>query len=186
MEFVQGTYTSTHYLISPLPTNQITDYLTLLPRFLPPSLATPLLAFFTSAFGFTRALQTFLTPLLIKITTQPDMASVLTLVVLGFIGLQIVGMAYRMVMWWVRMVLRIVLWGATLGVGLWVWNRGVEGFLADVHALGTYWLGQYERFKGEAEGWKSAEEREIWAKAGQQNARARQQNVRTGGGGWGF
>ena len=46
-------------------------------------------------------------------------------------------------------------------LGLWVYNRGVDGFVSDVEELGMYWWGEYERFSGEAKGWQREQERKV-------------------------
>jgi hypothetical protein len=171
MEFIQGMHSYIHDLLHPTPSDPTTEYITLLPRFLPPSLATTAIQVFTSIFGVAHALQTFLTPQLAKFVAQPDVFSILALLAIFFISLKIVGMMYRWVMFWVTMVLQLVMWAAMVGVGLWVWNRGVDGFLGDVKDLGMYWLGEYEKFAGEAKGWKDAHEEQIRFQAGKQDAR---------------
>ena len=118
-----------------------------------------------------RALQTHLTPLITKIVTQPDVASILALLAILLISLKILDMAYRAVLFWVKLAVRLVMWGSIVGVGFWVWNRGVDGFVEDVKGLSVYWLAQYERFAGEAKGWQRAEEAQIRFQAGQQGAR---------------
>lgn len=176
MEFVQGIYHYFHRLLVPAPPNPTIDYITLLPRFLPPSVASPLLTIFTSAFGILRALQVHLSPLLTKIVTQPDVASILALIAIFLISLKILDMAYRAVMFWVKLVIKLAFWGTVVGVGFWVYNRGPEGFMGDLSELGGYWLGQYEKFARDAKGWQKAEEAQIKFQAGQHNAR--------GYGGW--
>lgn len=171
MEFVQGKYPHSP---APLPSDSSTDYLTLLPRFLPPSLASPLLTIFTTAFGILRALQTQFSPLISKLLSQPDIASVLLLSVILLSSFWILNMAYRAVIFWVKLAVRLVMWGGMVAVGFWVYNRGVEGFVEDVQGLGEYWWGQYERFAGEAKGWQRAEEAQIrFQAAGQQRPTGR-------------
>jgi hypothetical protein len=171
MEFIQGIYTYLYHLLCPPPSNLVADYITLLPRFLPPSIASPLLTVFTSAFGILRAVQTHFSPLITKILTQPDVASILALLAILLISLKILDMAYRAVIFWVKLVVRLVMWGTMVGIGFWVWNRGVDGFVEDVRELGQYWWTQYERFAGDAKGWQKAEEAQIRFQAGQHNAR---------------
>jgi hypothetical protein len=171
MEFVQGIYTLLHDQVfppPPPPSDPFVDYLTLLPRFLPPTLAHPLLTIFTSAFGIMRALQTHLSPFLTRILAQPDVASVLLLVTLLLASFWVLNMAYRAVMFWVRLVSWFVMWGGVMGLGFWVYTRGPEQFVQDVQELATYWWDQYERFAGEAKGWQKAEEAQIHFQARQQ------------------
>ncbi|KAH7385593.1 nuclear pore assembly and biogenesis-domain-containing protein [Pyrenochaeta sp. MPI-SDFR-AT-0127] len=139
----------------------IQDYASLLPRLLPPSLYNPLIRILSTTFGLTRTLQTHLSPLLTRLITQPDVASILALLAIFFISLKILDMMYRAVIFWVNMVLRLVFWGSILLVGLWVWNRGVEGFVEDLQGLGEYWVGEYERYSGEVKSFQRQKEDQI-------------------------
>jgi hypothetical protein len=143
------------------------DYATLIPRFLPASFASPLLTLLTTSLGLTRTLQTHLTPLLTRLITQPDVATILLVVALFFISLKVLDMMYRAVMFWVNMALRLVFWGAIVVLGMWVWNRGVDGFVDDVGGLMEYWTGQYEKYSGEVKMVKEQKEGQIRMKAEQ-------------------
>ncbi|KAF2869885.1 nuclear pore assembly and biogenesis-domain-containing protein [Massariosphaeria phaeospora] len=144
----------------------IQDYIHLLPRFLPPTLLSPLLTFLTTSFGVFKALQTHLSPLLARLATQPDVASILVLVTVLFVSFKILGMAYRAVMFWVKLAVRLALWGGIALVGLWVWSRGVEGFVDDVQGLAAFWMGEYERFGGEVKAWQREKEGQIRMETG--------------------
>lgn len=76
-------------------------------------------------------------------------------------------MAYRAVMFWVNMLIRLVFWGAIVVVGMWVWNRGIDGFVEDVGGLFDFWSGEYERYSGEVKGWQEREKGQIRMKAEQ-------------------
>ena len=78
-------------------------------------------------------------------------------------------MMYRAVMFWVNMVFRLVFWGAIVMLGLWMWNRGVEGFVEDVQGLGEYWVGEYEKYSGEVKAFQKQKEDQVRIKAGQKN-----------------
>jgi hypothetical protein len=82
---------------------------------------------------------------------------------------------YRAVIFWVKLALQMVLWGGILVVGLWVYNRGLEGFVEDAQGLIEYWLGQYEMYSQEVKGFQQQKESQIRMKAS-----AQQQN----GKGW--
>jgi hypothetical protein len=143
------------------------DYAALIPRFLPASFASPLLTLLTTSLGLTRTLQTHLTPLLTRLITQPDVATILLVVAIFFISLKVLDMMYRAVMFWVNMALRLVFWGAIVVLGMWVWNRGVDGFVDDVGGLMEYWTGQYEKYSGEVKVVKEQKEGQIRMKAEQ-------------------
>lgn len=147
------------------------DYLTLLPRLLPPSLANPLLTLVTTLLGIFKMLQSHLSPLLTRLVTQPDVASILALLAILFISLKILDMAYRAVLFWVKLVVRLVVWATVLGLGLWLWNRGVDGFVADVGELAEYWGKEYSKYAGEVKGWSEYEKAQIRLQAYQQGGR---------------
>ncbi|KAF1840774.1 uncharacterized protein K460DRAFT_321243 [Cucurbitaria berberidis CBS 394.84] len=145
----------------------IQDYASLLPRLLPPSLYNPLFTILTTTFGLMRTLQTHLSPLLTRLVTQPDVASILALLAILFISLKILDMMYRAVIFWVNMVLRLVFWGSILLVGLWVWNRGMDGFLEDVQGLGAHWMGEFEKYSGEVKEFQRQKEDQLRFQAAQ-------------------
>ena len=147
-------------------------YLPYLSHFLPPSIFTPTIKIITTAFSVFKTAQTHLSPLLIRVTTQPDVASLLALVVLLFVSLKILDMAYRAVLFWVKLVVRLVIWGSLAAMALWIWTRGADGFVEDVQHLIGYWLGEYERFKDEAKGWQSYEEAKVRYQAGREKGPA--------------
>ncbi|KAF2131609.1 hypothetical protein P153DRAFT_199625 [Dothidotthia symphoricarpi CBS 119687] len=139
----------------------IQDYITLLPTVLPASLASPILKFVTTSFGITQTLQSHLAPFLTRVITQPDVASIFALLVVFFISMKILDMMYRAVIFWVRMVFRLALLGAVVVLGLWVHNRGVDGFVADVQGLGEKWTGEYQRYSGEVKKFQAQKEDQI-------------------------
>lgn len=74
-------------------------------------------------------------------------------------------MMYRAVMFWINMALRLVFWGAIAVLGLWIWNRGVDGFVEDVSGLGEYWVGEYEKYSGEVKKFQGQKEEQIRVQA---------------------
>lgn len=70
-------------------------------------------------------------------------------------------MAYRAVMFWVRLAFKVFWWGSILAVGLWVYNRGVDGFADDVKALMEFAAGEYDRFSGDVKSFQAQKEREL-------------------------
>jgi hypothetical protein len=76
-------------------------------------------------------------------------------------------MMYRAVMFWVNMVIRLVFWGSILVLGMWVYNRGVDGFVEDVSGLMEYWGGEYEKYSGEVKRYQEVEKGQIKMKAEQ-------------------
>lgn len=131
------------------------------------SVANPLLTILTTGLGFTRTLQTHLNPLLTRLVTQPDVASILALLAIFFISLKILDMMYQLVLFWFNMAKRLVVYGTILVLGLWVYNRGPEGFIEDVSGLAEYWMGEYEKYSTEVKGFRELEKSQIKMKAEQ-------------------
>ncbi|KAH7114498.1 nuclear pore assembly and biogenesis-domain-containing protein [Dendryphion nanum] len=151
----------------------IQDYLPLLQSFLPPSLLTTLLKTITTTFGLLKTLQTHLSPFIARLTTSPDVTTLLLLAITLFLSFKILDMAYRAVMFWVRLVVRVAFYGSIVGVGLWVYSRGVDGFVEDVGGLMGFWAGEYERFSGDVKAFRREKEREIWREQGVRGGRIR-------------
>ena len=128
----------------------------------------PLIQVVTTLFGIYRAAYSHLSPLVTQVITQPDIASVLALVAILWFSLQIFGMLYRSVMFWVKLVWQLAKYSFIIGVSLWIWNRGMDGAIADAQELASFWLGEYQKFAGEAKAWKGAEEAQIRMQAKQQ------------------
>ncbi|KAK7193919.1 hypothetical protein DPSP01_012739 [Paraphaeosphaeria sporulosa] len=155
----------------------VQNYLALLHTLLPSSLINPLISAISTVYGLTKSLQTHFAPLITQVITQPDIASVLMLLAILWFSLQIFGMLYRSVMFWVRLVWQLAQYSFLIVVSLWIWNRGVDGALRDAQELAGFWMGEYQKFSGEAKAWKVAEEAQIRMQAKQRAA---------GGGGFGW
>jgi hypothetical protein len=125
---------------------------------LPPSLLSPLITTVTTLFGVLKTAQTHLSPLILRLTTQPDIASILVLIAVLFVSFKILGMAYRAIMFWVYLVFRLAFWIAIGLTGYWVYTRGVDGFVEDVTGLAEYWSGEYEKYSGEVKRYKGMQE----------------------------
>lgn len=160
------------------------DIAALLPRYLPPTVSHPLIHALTTMLSLAHTLSTHLTPLL----REPSIPSLLALALLLLVTLKILDMAYRAVLFWIRLAFRLAFWGAVVGVGFWVWSRGVDGFVEDVGELAGFWWGEYERWKGEVEGWRGVEEEKVWGKVRQrvqeQQAWGQRQGARRAGRQW--
>lgn len=57
--------------------------------------------------------------------------SVLSLVIILWLSLRTLNFIRRQVMWWVSLVTTVITWGAMLGIGVYVYNRGVEESFED-------------------------------------------------------
>jgi hypothetical protein len=137
------------------------DNMELISSLLPSSLIGNLISLMSSSFGILKMLQSYLSPLFSRIATQPDLASIAVLVVVLFVSFKILGMAYRAVMFWVTLVFQLALWGGMAVLGLWVYNRGVDGFFEDVKGLMEHWGGELERYGGEYQRAKGMKEQQM-------------------------
>ena len=70
-----------------------------------------------------------------QVYKKPDLATILMLVTILFISLKVFNMLWQMVISWVKLVLKIVLWGGMALLAVWMYTRGPEGFMEDVE----YW-----------------------------------------------
>ncbi|KAF2638088.1 hypothetical protein P280DRAFT_90781 [Massarina eburnea CBS 473.64] len=140
----------------------IQTYAPYLSTYLPPSVFAPTIKMITTTFGVLKTLQAHLAPLLAPISTQPDIASAILLLILLLSSLKILNMAYRAVMFWLWLAVQLTLLGGILLIGTWAWKKGAEGVVSDVQELVRFWWGQYEMFSGEVEGWKGQAEREAY------------------------
>ncbi|KAF2746514.1 hypothetical protein M011DRAFT_495006 [Sporormia fimetaria CBS 119925] len=116
---------------------------------LPPSLLSTLLTLSRTTFSIITTLRAALTPLLTRFAAHPDWQTAAVLIVLAIVSLKILGMAYRAVVFWVSLVLRVGTWVSVGVVCWWIYNRGVDGFVEDVQGLGEWWVGEYRRYEGE-------------------------------------
>ncbi|KAI9710983.1 MAG: hypothetical protein M1820_002420 [Bogoriella megaspora] len=105
-------------------------------------------------YSYTRPLTTLstrlsatLSPLLTKLQTSPDLASIALLLLILFLSLRILNILYGVVRFWVRLVWNIVWWGSILGLGVWLYTRGVDGVVQDMGK----WFGVW---KEEVRGWE--------------------------------
>ncbi|KAF2153113.1 hypothetical protein K461DRAFT_293402 [Myriangium duriaei CBS 260.36] len=106
----------------------------------------------------TFAFQTYVLPpidrLFRTLAAKPDVASVVLLIVLLFVSLKLLNLLYQAVMFWVRLIFRVVFWSAIIGVVAWVVSRGPDGVVDDVQRLADAWRGEYQYWQArEREGW---------------------------------
>ena len=82
-----------------------------------------------------RAAQAYIGPLLHRLATDPDLASVLLLAVLGVAGYLAVSVAYRAVLFWMRVLRVVVIALAVTAAAAWVAGRGWEGVGHDLESV---------------------------------------------------
>ncbi|KAF2706837.1 hypothetical protein K504DRAFT_459258 [Pleomassaria siparia CBS 279.74] len=144
----------------------IQEYLPLLTSSIPPALLNPLITVLSTLFGVVKFLQTHLTPLIQDAVAKPDLTSILVLVAILFVSFKILGMAYRAVMFWVTLALRLAVWGVVGLVGFWIYTRGLDGFTEDVQDWAQYWSGEYDRYSSEVKRFQKQQEGKIRSKTG--------------------
>ncbi|KAF2486908.1 hypothetical protein BDY17DRAFT_292329 [Neohortaea acidophila] len=91
--------------------------------------------------------QSYIYPLIDKITHKPDIATIALLLVILFISLKLLDLLWQTVLFWLRLARRVVFWGGLVMLGLWLYTRGPEGVWADVQ----YWVDVWGQ---EKEYWK--------------------------------
>lgn len=85
------------------------------------------------------------------IRTKPDIASIALLLVTLYISLKLLNMAIQSVMWWLKLARKLMFWALIVGVGTWVWSRGLEGAVTDLGTLGQTFKTEYAYWNERAE-----------------------------------
>ncbi|KAK1068766.1 hypothetical protein LTR74_005424 [Friedmanniomyces endolithicus] len=114
---------------------------------------TPYLSTLTSALILAKS---WLLHLIDTVSHKPDLATLALLLVIVLVSLKIVDMLWQTLLFWVRLVRRLLFWGGAVGLAVWLWSRGPAGVVEDV----GYWVGAWRM---EYAGWK---EREMGARGG--------------------
>ncbi|GAO17805.1 uncharacterized protein UV8b_02096 [Ustilaginoidea virens] len=81
-----------------------------------------------------------------------------TLVLLMTAVVVVMNWIRRLVLWWTRLVMRVVFWTVVAAVLAWVWNRGVMESARDAVVLGAkvvgylavlkdFWMAEYKRYE---------------------------------------
>lgn len=78
-----------------------------------------------------------------QVARKPDLATIALLLVVIFVSLKILDILWQTLMFWVRMVRRVVFWGGLVVLAMWMWTRGPEGVVEDV----GYWVGIWQEEK---------------------------------------
>lgn len=166
------------------------DFLPLLQKLLPPSLLSKLISTISASFGLLKALGTHLSSSnpsnpfrIFTNANNPDgvTADFTTLLLLAaglFISLKIFNIVFNAVMFWVRLVFRILFWGSITVLGLYVYYRGLEGTMHDAVELGRYWLNEYDSFKSDVHSFRQQKEQQILREQKAREIRDQQRNKR--------
>lgn len=109
-------------------------------------------------YTITSKIQAFILPLIDRVMQKPDLATIGLLLVVLFLSLKILNMAWQALMFWVRLARRVVFWGGLAALGFWLYNRGVDGAVDDAGQWANVWSKEYEYWKERAETAKSVKE----------------------------
>ncbi|KAG4436456.1 hypothetical protein IFR05_008070 [Cadophora sp. M221] len=100
----------------------------------------------------TPLLTPYLTTLLNTLHTSPAILSLAAILLLLILALQILLFVRRLMMFWFRMVMRLVFWGVVVLLVSVVWQRGVgrtgEDLGSWVGEVGRVWEREYKRWEG--------------------------------------
>ena len=102
------------------------------------------------ALSLLSTIRSYTTLLIDQVTRKPDLATIALLLIVVFISLKVLDILWQALMFWVRMVRRVVFWGGLAVLGMWLWTRGPEGVVEDV----GYWVGVWQ---AERETWVERE-----------------------------
>jgi hypothetical protein len=91
------------------------------------------------AYGYISTLKSYLFPLIDQVSKKPDLATIALLVIILFVSLKILNMLYQTFIFWLRMGVRLVFWASLAALGLWMYNRGPDGVMEDVHYWWDVW-----------------------------------------------
>ncbi|KAK5020932.1 hypothetical protein LTR16_001177, partial [Cryomyces antarcticus] len=64
----------------------------------------------------------------------------------------ILDMLRRTLLFWLGLACKIAFYGAVVVAALWLWQRGVDGALADSRRLALGWSSEYASWRDRAEG----------------------------------
>ena len=101
-------------------------------------------------YGLIGTVKAYLLPLIEQVSQKPDLATIAVLLIIVFVSMKILDMLYQTVMFWLRLVRRIIFWGSLAVVAVWVYNRGPDGMADDV----AYW---WQTWNKEHQYWKEQE-----------------------------
>lgn len=82
-----------------------------------------------------------------KLSNKPDLTTIALLLVIVLVSLKILDMLYQTVLFWLRMVRKIVFWGTLIGLAVWMYTRGPDGVAEDLQYWFDTWNGEYQFWK---------------------------------------
>ncbi|TKA65515.1 hypothetical protein B0A49_10534 [Cryomyces minteri] len=108
-------------------------------------------AYLRPLYSASTQLQRLLSALLTHLTTSPDLASLVLLLLLLLLSLKILDMLRRTLLFWLGLAWKTALYGGAPVAGLWLWQRGPDGALADLQRLRHGWASEYAFWRDQAE-----------------------------------
>lgn len=99
------------------------------------------------AFSAISTIKSYIVPLVDQISQKPDLATIALLLIIVLVSLKILDMLYQTVLFWARLVRRVVFWGGLAALALWMYTRGPDGVVDDVQYWFETWNGEYQKFK---------------------------------------
>ena len=93
----------------------------------------------------------FAQTLVAKLAEKPDLATLALLAIILWLSLKILGFFYGLVMYWVRMAVRLALLAALLAAGTYVATRGIDGAADDARYWAGVWTKEYRRYQDQVE-----------------------------------
>jgi hypothetical protein len=94
--------------------------------------------------------------------TPPSLMSIALLLVILFVSLKLLDMAWRAMVFWLNLAAKIVFWASMVLLVTWIWTRGPDGFMDDVQDLVTFWLKEYHDMKMRVRVEKELRKRRHW------------------------
>ncbi|CAK4031212.1 hypothetical protein D0868_16314 [Lecanosticta acicola] len=92
-------------------------------------------------------LKSWLIPVVDQLSQKPDLATIALLLVIVLVSLKILDMLWQTILFWVRMIWKLVFWGGLVALALWMYTRGPDGVAADIQYWQQNWNKEYQYWK---------------------------------------
>jgi len=111
---------------------------------------------FKSHFSVTRSFFNQITSFFLSLldpqsNASPSWSTIFLLCVVLYLSLKVVDMLWRAIWFWISFILKIVFWLSIALVGLYTWNRGIEGTYEDLMYYVDYWMNEYGMWQRQAQ-----------------------------------
>ncbi|KAK3617928.1 hypothetical protein LTR56_001995 [Elasticomyces elasticus] len=91
--------------------------------------------------------KSWLLHLIDQVSRKPDLATIALLLIIVLVSLKILDMLWQTLLFWVRLVRRVVFWGGAAALGMWLYSRGPAGMMEDLQYWQSTWSGEYSHWK---------------------------------------